>query len=164
MDFAGFVNCFKYLNYLLDLPHNMYDAEAHRCKSVSKMTDCITWCAGPETAMRYQDDALAVKRATALLFKAAPNALLGRLARVPKSTAISWRRARRRPPVPILRLLSNALQQHGAECFSVQRELDILIGKRMGEPPLHAGFFVVNPVTGQNRQNRAGRPKRKAEG
>jgi hypothetical protein len=46
-------------------------------------------------------------------------------------------------------MLSNALQQHGAECFSAQRELDILIGKRMGEPPLRAGFFVVNPVTGQ---------------
>jgi hypothetical protein len=56
-------------------------------------------------------------------------------------------------------MLSTELQRHGAACFAVQRELDILIGKRMGEPPYRRGFFVVDPLTGQNKQNRLGRPK-----
>ncbi len=114
--------------------------------------------------MRHQDDARVIARATQLLFTAAPSALLAAMARVPKSTARSWRKARRRPPLPILRLLSSELQRHGAACFSTQRELDILIAKRMGEPPLRAGFFRIDPTTGHNRQNRAGRPKCKVEG
>ena len=39
-------------------------------------------------------------------------------------------------------------------------ELEILIAKREGEPPRRRGFFVVGPATGQNKQNRRGRPKR----
>lgn len=122
------------------------------------------WFARLETAMRHRDDALVVDRATKLLFAAAPSSLLSQMARVPKSTARSWRKTRRRPPMQVLRMLSIELQRHGAACFSVLRELDDLIGKRMGEPPLRRGFFVVDPLTGQNRQNRAGRPKHKRKG
>lgn len=111
--------------------------------------------------MRHPDGAL-VTRATDLLFIAAPNALLGRATGAAKSTVRSWRRARRRPPLDVLKLLSIELQRRGAECFSVQRELDILIAKRMGEPPRRRGFFVVDPTTGQNRANRLGRPKQES--
>ena len=41
--------------------------------------------------------------------------------------------------------------------FFVQRQLDILIGKRMGEGLRRRGFFVVELLTGQNKQNRLGR-------
>jgi len=77
--------------------------------------------------MQHADSTI-VDMAVGLLFIAAPNSLLGRLAGVPKSTARSWRR-HRRPPMAVLRLLRAELQQRGAECFSVQRELDILVGK-----------------------------------
>jgi SNF2 family DNA or RNA helicase len=53
-----------------------------------------------------------------------------------------------------IRLLHAELQRRGAECFSTLRELEILIAKREGEPPRRRGFFVVDPATGQNKQNR----------
>ena len=60
----------------------------------------------------------------------------------------------------VLRLLRAELQRRGAECFSTLRELEILIAKREGGPPRRRGFFAVDPLTGQNKQNRLGRPKR----
>jgi hypothetical protein len=98
--------------------------------------------------MQHPDDAL-VARAAELLFTAAPSSLLSRAAGVAKATARSWRRGHRRAPLPVLRLLHTELQRRGAECFSVLRELDYL------------GFFTMDPLTGQNRQNRLGRPKRR---
>jgi hypothetical protein len=56
----------------------------------------------------------------------------------------------------VQRVLSTELQS-GAECFSVQRELDILIAKQMGKGPRRRGFFVADPATGQNKQSRLGR-------
>ena len=108
--------------------------------------------------MQHPDSAI-VEMAVRLLFIAAPNSLLGRMAGVPKSTARSWRR-HRRPPMAVLRLLRAELQRRGAACFSTLRELEILIAKREGEPPRRRGFFVIDPATGQNKQNRLGRPKR----
>src|SRR5215831_15381138 len=108
--------------------------------------------------MQHPDSTI-VDIAVGLLFPAAPNSLLSRMARVPKSTARSWRR-HRRPPMAALKLLRTELQRRGAECFSTLRELEILIAKREGEPPRRRGFFVVDPATGQNKQNRLGRPKR----
>lgn len=104
-------------------------------------------------------DSTIVDIAVGLLFPAAPNSLLGRATGVAKSTARSWRR-HRRPPMAVLKLLHAELQRRGAECFSTLRELDILIAKREGEPPRRRGFFVIDPATGQNKQNRLGRPKR----
>jgi hypothetical protein len=43
---------------------------------------------------------------------------------------------------------------------AAQRQLDILIAKRTGEPPRRRGFFVVDPATGQNKQNRLERSRR----
>jgi hypothetical protein len=108
--------------------------------------------------MQHPDSTI-VDIAVGLLFPAAPNSLLGRVAGVAKSTARSWRR-HRRPPMGALRLLRAELQRRGAECFSTLRELEILIAKREGEPPRRRGFFVIDPATGQNKQNRLGRPKR----
>ena len=61
----------------------------------------------------------------------------------------------------VLKLLHAELQRRGAECFSALRELELLITKREGEPPRRRGFFVVDPLTGQNRQNRLGRSKKR---
>src|SRR5215472_5706913 len=103
-------------------------------------------------------DSTIVDTAVGLLFPAAPNSSLGRATGVAKSTARSWRR-HRRPPMTALKLLRTELQRRGAECFSTLRELEILIAKREGEPPRRRGFFVVDPLTGQNKQNRFGRPR-----
>src|SRR6516162_6472193 len=108
--------------------------------------------------MQHADSTI-VDIAVGLLFPAAPNSSLGRVTGVAKSTAISWRR-HRRPPMAVLKLLRAELQRRGAECFSTLRELEILIAKREGEPPRRRGFFVIDPFTGQNRQNRLGRPRR----
>jgi hypothetical protein len=52
------------------------------------------------------------------------------------------------------------LQARAAEWNTLWREFGIEIARREGEAPRRRGFFVVDPTTGQNRQNRLGRPRR----
>jgi hypothetical protein len=87
----------------------------------------------------------------ASLVSPALSALTGR----PKPTVRSWRSARRREPAQVLSLIRAELQSRGSEIFSLLREFDIELARREGEPPRQRGFFVVDPLTGQNRQNRA---------
>jgi hypothetical protein len=105
-------------------------------------------------------DIMLLYRAASLLWPDAPSARLARLADRPKSTARSWRRERRRAPLDVYLRVRRELQARGSEIFSLIREFDIEIPRREGEPPRRRGFFVVDPVTGQNRQNRRGRPRR----
>jgi hypothetical protein len=96
-------------------------------------------------------------RAALLLWPDAPSVRLAGIAGRPKSTARSWRSARRRAPDRVLSLIRAELQARGSEIFSLLREFDIEIARRPGEPPRRRGFFTVDPLTGQNRQNRIGR-------
>jgi hypothetical protein len=74
------------------------------------------WSLGFNAAM-YHPDSTIVDLVVRLLFPAAPNSSLGRLAGVPKSTARSWGR-HRRPPMHVQRSLCAESQRRGAECFS----------------------------------------------
>ena len=62
--------------------------------------------------------------------------------------------------MPVYKRIHRLLQERAAECYDLWRLLGIEIAKREGEPPRRRGFFVIDPVTGQNKQNRLGRPKR----
>jgi hypothetical protein len=96
-------------------------------------------------------------RAALLLWPDAPSARLAGIAGRPKSTARSWRSARRRAPAGVLSLVRTELQSRGSEIFSLLRDFDIEIARRQGEPPRRRGFFTVDALTGQNRRNRIGR-------
>lgn len=112
--------------------------------------------------MRRHDSADLLNRAARALFMGCPSALLALHCGVPaaKSTARSWRQGHRRAPLPVLRRIHRLLQERAAECYHLWRLLGIEIAKREGEPPRRRGFFVIDPITGQNRQNRRGRPRR----
>jgi hypothetical protein len=99
-------------------------------------------------------------RAALLLWPDTPNARLAGITGRPRSTVRNWRNARRRAPAHVLSLIRTELQTRGSEIFSLLRELDIELARREGEPPRRRGFFVVDPLTGQNRQNRIGRPRK----
>ena len=80
-------------------------------------TDRAKYLLEAKTAMRHPDGAF-VTRAADLLFMTASNSLLSRATGAAKSTVRSWRRARRMPPLHVLRQLGYELQRRGAECFS----------------------------------------------
>ena len=109
--------------------------------------------------MHHTHDAHLINGVAKALFTGAPSALLARTCGVPKATARSWRR-RGRAPLSVLRQLHYLLQARVAEINDFWRQLGIEIARREGEPPRRRGFFVVDPLTGQNRQNRRGRPRR----
>jgi hypothetical protein len=102
-------------------------------------------------------------RAASLLWPDTPNSRLAAIAGRPKSTARSWRSARRRAPAQVLSMIRTELQSRGSAIFSLLREVDIELARREGEPPRRRGFFTVDPLTGQNRHNRIGRGSARSE-
>jgi hypothetical protein len=99
--------------------------------------------------------------AARLLWPDAPSAGLAKLANVPKNTAKCWYRGTRRAPLSVLRLLLAELQKRAAACYAVHRDLEQSeIPRREGEGPIRRGFFRLDPATGENKQNRFGRPQR----
>jgi len=121
--------------------------------------DHVGWSLQVDAVMQHRGDACLLDRAVRALFSGAPSALLAAEMSVPKATARSWRR-HRRAPMPVYRRIHRLLQERAAECYDLWRLLGIEIAKREGEPPRRRGFFVIDPLTGQNRQNRRGRPRR----
>jgi hypothetical protein len=93
-----------------------------------------------------------------------PIKTLAGLRRSPRSTAKSWATGRRRSPAVILRILLDLLKDRQAVISGVVYQLNHDIAQRERETRRRTGFFVVDPATGRNRQNRAGRLKRKLEG
>jgi hypothetical protein len=102
-------------------------------------------------------DMMLLDRAASLLWPDTPNAGLSGVTGRPKSTVRSWRSAHRREPAQVLSLIRAELQSRGSEIFSLLREFDVELAQREGERPRRRGFFVVDPLTGQNRQSRIGR-------
>jgi hypothetical protein len=96
-------------------------------------------------------------RAALLLWPDTPNAGLSGITGRPKPTVRNWRSARRRAPLSVLRELRLLLQARAAECNALWGEIGNEIARREGEPPRRRGFFVLDPLIGQNRQNRLGR-------
>src|SRR5690348_12340443 len=87
-----------------------------------------------------------------------PIMMLAELGRCPRPTAKSWATGYRRPKVVILELLRDAVQARGLT--GLARELDHHIRQREWEPRHRSGFWLIDPITRQNKANRLGRPKR----
>jgi hypothetical protein len=100
-------------------------------------------------------------RASAIaLNPTAPTAGLAKLAGRPKSTARSWCREDRRPPIAVLQALHAAMVRRHGELARLIVALERLIYEREREPKRRRGFFRIDPTTGQNRANRKGRPRK----
>jgi hypothetical protein len=84
---------------------------------------------------------------------------LAHLARRPRATVKSWATAHRRAPLYFLKSLRD-LGQSQAQKAGFLGELDREIRRREFEPKHLTGFFQIDPVTGQNKRNRRGRPKK----
>jgi hypothetical protein len=72
-----------------------------------------------------------------LLDPSAPNRAVSRLIRVPKSTARSWLRGTRHPPLPVLESIREAAQARARELNALANnggEIDALIWQRRMEP------------------------------
>ena len=106
-----------------------------------------------------------VRRSLCRLWPDAPSARLAGIAGRPKSTARSWRSARRRAPARVLSLVRTELQSRSAEIFSLLREFDVEIARREGEPPPRRGFFVVGPArTGKTTSGEGRRQSKRQRG
>ena len=84
----------------------------------------------------------------------APSARLAGIAGRPKSTARSWRSARRRAPARVLSLALAPNYSPSAEIFSLLREVHFEIARREGELPPR---WIFRRGPSQNRQNHFGR-------
>jgi hypothetical protein len=86
-----------------------------------------------------------------------PVMFLAELTKRPRATAKSWLTGHRRPSITVLRMLL-----HVAECrklYELVQEFERLIRKRTYQPRSRTGFWIIDPVTGQNKANRLGRPR-----
>ena len=93
-----------------------------------------------------------------------PIATLARLTRRPRSTARSWARGHRRPPIAVLKMLRDALKERHAAFLALMPQLDHTIMKREFEPKHRTGFNEIRPRDGpgsipRDGRSRRGRPK-----
>jgi hypothetical protein len=75
-----------------------------------------------------------------------------------RSTAKSWANGHRRPPIAALKVLLDLLKHRRATLYQLIPELEYVIMQREREPKHASGFMVRDPLTGQDKRNRRGRP------
>jgi hypothetical protein len=86
-----------------------------------------------------------------------PVMFLADLARRPRATAKSWYTGHRRAPLSVLGRLRNEAESR--KYYDLVQQFEYLIRRRSYEPPRRTGFWIIDPVTGQNSANRRGRPR-----
>jgi len=101
-----------------------------------------------------------IRRAARVLNPDKPIMALAELGRVPRSTAKSWATGRRRPPIWVLTILRDLLTDRQAALSQLIPELEYVIIQREREPMHRTGFNLKDPVTGLDKRNRRGRPRR----
>jgi hypothetical protein len=102
-----------------------------------------------------------IRRAARLLSADAPNAALARLAGCPKSTARAWISGHRRPPINLYSRLEEEFRERIRTHFAIVAEMKHVVWLRGREPqPPLRGFFAIDPLTGRDKRNRLGRPKK----
>jgi hypothetical protein len=101
-----------------------------------------------------------IRRAARALNPDRPIMTLAGFRRSPRSTAKSWATGHRRPPIWLLKVLRAHLNARslstlsdGIEGLIVQRDAE----EHKDKP--RTGFWIIDPVTRQNKANRLGRPK-----
>ncbi len=80
--------------------------------------------------------------------------------RRPRSTIKSWMTGHRRPPIVTLKILCGLLKDRQAVLYQLIPELEYVIMLREREPIHCTGFNLIDPLTGMDKRNRLGRPKR----
>jgi hypothetical protein len=107
------------------------------------------------------DQETIIRRAARLLSVDAPNAALARVAGCPKATARAWISGRRRPPISLFGRLEEEFRQRITTQLATIAEMKHVVWLRGREPqPPLRGFFAIDPLTGRDKRNRLGRPKR----
>jgi hypothetical protein len=89
-----------------------------------------------------------------------PIKALAELLRRPRSTARSWATGHRRPSIEMLEALRDALKERQAQIGQLVPALEYVIAQREREPKHRTGFNLKDPVTGLDKRNRRGRPRR----
>jgi hypothetical protein len=87
-----------------------------------------------------------------------PIMYLAELIRCPRPTVKSWYTGHRRPPIWILEVLKDLGESRGFH--SQVQQLEYVISRRKQEPKHRTGFNQIDPLTGCDKRNRLGRPKR----
>jgi hypothetical protein len=99
-----------------------------------------------------------IRRAARALNPDRPIMTLAGFRRSPRPTAKSWATGHRRPPIWLLQFLQAHLR---ARRLPLADEVEGLIAHREWERKHkpRTGFWIVDPVTRQNKANRSGRPR-----
>jgi hypothetical protein len=101
-----------------------------------------------------------IRRAARVLNPDRPITALALLTRAPRSTVKSWATGHRRPPIVTLEILRDLLKNRQAALFKLIPELEQVISQREREPKHASGFMIRDPLTGKDKRNRRGRPRR----
>lgn len=110
-----------------------------------------------------------IRRAARALNPDRPIMTLAELARCPRSTVRSWASGHRRPPIAILKAVSEAIKERHAALLALSPELDHTIMKREREPKHRTGFNEIKVRDGpgslpRDGRNRRGRPRKRFGG
>ena len=89
-----------------------------------------------------------------------PIRTLASLVHCPRPTAKAWANGHRRPPVVVLKILRDLLKNRQAALLQLIDALEYVIMQREREPKHRTGFNLIDPLTGMDRRNRLGRPRR----
>jgi hypothetical protein len=101
-----------------------------------------------------------IRRAARALNPDRPITALALFTRAPRPTVKSWATGHRRPPIVTLEILRDLLKDRQAALIQLIPELEYVIMLREREPPKPKGFMLIDPLTGQDKRNRRGRPRR----
>jgi hypothetical protein len=87
-----------------------------------------------------------------------PIKLIVQLANCPRPTAKAWYTGHRRPPIWILQRLHEVALVR--QLRDLAGQLAYYICQREREPRHARGCMLIDPLTGQDKRNRRGRPRR----
>ena len=107
-------------------------------------------------------DETLIGRAAIALNAHAPNRAIADVVRRPRGTVRAWLTGRRRPPLPVLEQIQEALCERARTLWALANdELSVELWRRRREPKRPpSGFLVIDSKTGMDRRNRRGRPRR----
>jgi hypothetical protein len=91
-----------------------------------------------------------------------PIKFLMELAQCPRATAKAWYCGHSRAPIWFLQTLRDAAQDR--QLRDLAGQLDDHLKHREREPPRARGFMLLDPVTGMDKRNRGGRPRKYGAG
>jgi hypothetical protein len=66
-----------------------------------------------------------------------------------------------RPTAPGKLATREAVNARQSAIFAILSDLDLVIRKREYEPKHRTGFNLIDPLTGRDRRNRLGRPRKR---